>query len=1408
KDIKNDSKQNRALLVKILKDIKPGEYAELKIIRNNNEILIKAKLENSPSIKPIEIIWTRETEKYINFDLGLLTAIPENFVYQKYFDKDLKNKYSDQTISCVMKHYHSYTVGIKPYDKIISVNGIKYDKSIRGKARAGYNDVEILRGNKKIIKKIIGNPSANYTLNDKFMDCTPEYADMMCFDAHLDVYKGKPKTKPTRKEQYFINQKIFECTIKYNLPVIHFRRSSTNDYFLKPYLLKDLISFITFKKPEGELKNLERYNKLARESLAEYEKLFSLYPESKNEINTRIYETLSQNIRSSTLYAGNKGTSELVLSKKKKEVKVLTNDIDRVKNKIIYDYKSSSYKNLSSIQYLTNQAKFLINNSEEEFLYKYLIKAKKEILWDENNLKYLDDVYIDLATIYKKKLDTKSLAKNNKEHLEISEKYFDNLYVQAEYGSALMMYLLLFLNDVNYFNEDSINELKTKIILYISKVENFNESHKEELLKINKHHYLNAISASNTASLMYNTQVDGLANIEKALKYIDKSEYKEKYFGDRVQFVSQGLLLSSFTDDRDKFNLFQVNLKSLFAETGKNGKRIDSIIFVIPSLLNTYYTLGLYAEMTELINFINNKTDRKQLEKDFYGNSSLVITDYNYSKILQRNHKHQEAVNILENILKYTNISIENYKSSDTRLVNGLIIQNIFPALMESYEFIGNYDKIEQIAKLFFNADINSLNKKDYLNLYNYYRETPEIFAMISKNLLKIFQKRNNKKQFKNFSVFFEKKIFEIIENKTARKNSLVNDEIFYSYISEIALILLQEGDIKKGKKMFEYLHPKIIKSYNNQIFNSIWASDNNNKVLGSYYLEATEFFKNDLKFINQAYKIAQIGKNTSSTRDFVKSIVGRKYTGKKGDLINKYNKLQRQIKVTLRDETFKVSDNKSNISLDKSRSSKNMALYKESALLEDEISNNFPEYFNLLKIKYANIADIQSELTENDSLIDYFFSKKKMHIVHIEKNNIEIFSKNIESENIKRVSDSLYKSLIIDNNKLRPFDVNKSNELNKLVFLFLKGKLKNKIYVVPDGQLNRLPLHMLATHKGKSCIDCSSINFNLYDNYFSYLPTAETFININSYEKNYSSIKKVSDLSETFKKATKFSQNNKTLGQTFKNIKNYKKNKSKAKNKIDDNSKNSLVNGYIGIGDPDLYVKNNINSTDKKTKKISFIRGLSNGNNIKSSDIRQIYGPVKGSETEIKVVAEFLNSSNSEILLRENANEEIIKSKDLTKYNVIHFATHGEVSGVLSGYNEPFLVLTPPDIITDTNDGLLTMSEIMNLNTSADIVVLSACNTGSGDQNTSDGFSGLAKGFFMSGSKSILVSNWYVETFAAQKMIINYFKNIKSNKDKTLSENLNLTMIDFIKEEKDKSHPIFWAPFVLVGSDKKILLQ
>jgi CHAT domain-containing protein len=101
--------------------------------------------------------------------------------------------------------------------------------------------------------------------------------------------------------------------------------------------------------------------------------------------------------------------------------------------------------------------------------------------------------------------------------------------------------------------------------------------------------------------------------------------------------------------------------------------------------------------------------------------------------------------------------------------------------------------------------------------------------------------------------------------------------------------------------------------------------------------------------------------------------------------------------------------------------------------------------------------------------------------------------------------------------------------------------------------------------------------------------------------------------------------------------------------------------------------------------------------------------------------------------------------------------------------------------------------------------VILSACNTGSNEDSYSGSYSGLAKAFFVSGSKSVLVSNWYVETRSAQKLISNFVKNFSSN-NLGYAENLKLSMQEFSKENNQNSHPIFWAPFVFVGSDREIV--
>ena len=68
-----------------------------------------------------------------------------------------------------------------------------------------------------------------------------------------------------------------------------------------------------------------------------------------------------------------------------------------------------------------------------------------------------------------------------------------------------------------------------------------------------------------------------------------------------------------------------------------------------------------------------------------------------------------------------------------------------------------------------------------------------------------------------------------------------------------------------------------------------------------------------------------------------------------------------------------------------------------------------------------------------------------------------------------------------------------------------------------------------------------------------------------------------------------------------------------------------------------------------------------------------------------------------------------------LARARILHFATHGLVSGEFAGLAEPAIVLTPPDAPTARDDGLLTASEVTTLRLDADWVILSACNTASG---------------------------------------------------------------------------------------------
>ena len=141
---------------------------------------------------------------------------------------------------------------------------------------------------------------------------------------------------------------------------------------------------------------------------------------------------------------------------------------------------------------------------------------------------------------------------------------------------------------------------------------------------------------------------------------------------------------------------------------------------------------------------------------------------------------------------------------------------------------------------------------------------------------------------------------------------------------------------------------------------------------------------------------------------------------------------------------------------------------------------------------------------------------------------------------------------------------------------------------------------------------------------------------------------------------------------------------------------------------------------------------------------------------------------------------------------NVI-FATHGVMSTKIPGLMEPFLALTmaPPG-----TDGFLKMSDILSLKMNADVVALTACQTGLGKDLSGEGVMSMGRAFQYAGAKSVLMTLWEVEEASAIKLTEKFFQYRKDGKSK-------LDALQSAREDIKKEgyrHPYFWSGFILVG--------
>ncbi len=417
------------------------------------------------------------------------------------------------------------------------------------------------------------------------------------------------------------------------------------------------------------------------------------------------------------------------------------------------------------------------------------------------------------------------------------------------------------------------------------------------------------------------------------------------------------------------------------------------------------------------------------------------------------------------------------------------------------------------------------------------------------------------------------------------------------------------------------------------------------------------------------------------------------------------------------------------------------------------QMEHDFPAYHQLkYTVNEATIADVQDRIDEKTLVVNYFSADSLLYVFNIGKEDYMLYETHKDEDFNEFVL--MLRSEIIKGyyNAGGIFFSKLSNKVYKNVFPFEIPKDIENVVIIPDGLLSFIPFEaLLAKAHTTNLSDYSTYPFLVNEYNISYSYSANLlYITL---PKESSPNVEVTDIKDWLAFAPVFS----------------------------DESTGGLT----------LRTRNMLRQISAFQKDTLNTRGrLFNGAQIT---------PLPGTEEEVKKIFKEFDSKGflAQVQLNKNANEEFIKSGNLQDYKYLHIATHGFVNAdkpELSG------ILLAQDSLSK-EDGILFSGEIYNLQMNADLVVLSACETGLGKYSKGEGIIGLSRALLYAGSKNIIVSLWKVADNSTSILMTDFYDNLLKQKGRERSFSMAISEAKRkMIHSKKYAHPFYWSPFVLVG--------
>lgn len=198
-------------------------------------------------------------------------------------------------------------------------------------------------------------------------------------------------------------------------------------------------------------------------------------------------------------------------------------------------------------------------------------------------------------------------------------------------------------------------------------------------------------------------------------------------------------------------------------------------------------------------------------------------------------------------------------------------------------------------------------------------------------------------------------------------------------------------------------------------------------------------------------------------------------------------------------------------------------------------------------------------------------------------------------------------------------------------------------------------------------------------------------------------------------------------------------------------------------------------------------------------------FGELPDTEKEAREIKALLKAPEEShpLYLREEASRSTVfqlhADERLDDYRYVIFSCHGILPGDINQITQPASVLSLPDPETQQDD-YLRMADVFSLRFNADLITLSACNTGRGEQVPGEGVMGLTRAFMYAGTSAISMTLWPVESQSAKLLSTELYRHLNAGQSRAGA--LRASKLRLIRGEEDSlyQHPFFWAPVVMFG--------